>query len=130
MSSKPHQLQRHKATASCPYTHVDTFLDSPTVCPSDSGKDLYEFAVTTVVKAWLTMFRLPAVMRNPTQGWLDSQVITCEYAGDIHRLVGCSTMGDIWLTKDLTATSGYQIRTYVCQVSGWAVKGINKPVRF
>jgi hypothetical protein len=107
------------------YTPIDKWIDTPTPC--DGTKDLYDWTVLTVVKTWLNIFLTPAFMQKECTDWLASQVITVEYEGVRYRLVGCSTMGDVWLAADLNKECGYDKRVMVDDLSNWQVKGINKP---
>lgn len=90
-------------------THIDDWLDAqPT--PDE----------LVPAKAWLEHFRRPAHKKN--QQWLDERVLTCLYKNKRHRVVGCSRMGDVWLTTRLVKPDGYEERVNVDECSRWLME--------
>ena len=87
-------------------THIDDWLDEP-------PKDVIE----ALVKEWLEHFRRPAVDKD--HQWLSARVLLCDFEGERYRCIGCSRMGDVWLTKDFTRENGYDKRIDVTGCSNW-----------
>jgi hypothetical protein len=90
-------------------THVDDWLDEPA---TDETQRL--------VKEWLEHFRRPAVKKD--YQWLRDRIVTCDYEGKRMRCIGCSRLGDVWLTFDFSRENGYDMRIDVTKCSNWEVK--------
>jgi len=77
-------------------THIDDWLDDESTGPAD-------------VKEWLEHFRRPAVDKD--YEWLRSKKLFCTYKdGKRYRCIGCSRMGDVWLTEHFERENGYDKR--------------------
>jgi len=83
--------------------HVDDFLD-------DSRSDPY-------ARSWLESFRRPAIdkMRKP-----DDRKLFATYEGVRYRVVGCSRLGDVWLSTNFDRENGYSKRVDVDACSAWS----------
>ena len=80
------------------------------------------------VKKWFDRFCCPAwekVFGTPRYNWLNQRILTCEYNGQKYRCTGASRLGDIWLTKNINQSVGYQLRVNVDECSNWDIQ-INK----
>ena len=88
--------------------HIDEWLDEP---PRDENERL--------AKAWLEHFRRPAIDKD--HDWLGARVVTCTYQGEPYRCIGCSRMGDVWITSHFDRVNGYDLRVDVDDCSDWAV---------
>lgn len=88
-------------------THIDDWLDDPTTGPAD-------------VKEWLEHFRRPAM--NKDHAWLRARQLFCTYKdGKRYRCIGCSRMGDVWLTKHFERENGYDLRIDIAECTDWEV---------
>lgn len=88
-------------------THVDDWLDDPATGPSD-------------VKEWLEHFRRPAYRQD--RAWLGARVLLCTYKdGARYRCVGCSRMGDVWLSAKHDRENGYDLRVDIDDCTDWVV---------
>jgi len=87
-------------------THADDWLDAPA---TDEPERL--------AKEWLEHFRRPAVQKD--NKWLSDRILSCEYKGERYRCIGCSSMGDVWLTKNFSREYGYDLRIDVADCSNW-----------
>jgi hypothetical protein len=88
-------------------THIDDWLDDETTWPED-------------VKEWLEHFRRPAVKKD--HKWLSDRKLFCTYKdGKRYRCIGCSRMGDVWLTENLEREYGYDKRIDINDCSDWQV---------
>ena len=88
-------------------THIDDWLDDPTTGPAD-------------VKEWLEQFRRPAIEKD--HAWLRSRQLFCTYKdGKRYRCIGCSRMGDVWLTKHFERENGYDLRIDIADCTDWEV---------
>jgi hypothetical protein len=83
--------------------HVDDFLDDPTSDP--------------YAAQWLELFRRPAIdkMRAPNK-----EKLFATYEGRRYRVIGCSQLGDVWLTADFARENGYDKRVDVDTLSEWS----------
>lgn len=91
-------------------THVDDWIDDPTTGPEN-------------VKAWLRHFRRPAIDKD--YDWLKTQKLFCTYKDDKrYRCIGCSRMGDIWLTMDFNRENGYDLRVDIDDCYNWEVVSV------
>lgn len=81
--------------------------DDPTTGPAD-------------VKEWLEHFRKPAIEKD--YEWLAERQLFCTYKdGKRYRCIGCSRMGDAWLTKHFERTFGYDLRIDIADCTDWEV---------
>lgn len=88
-------------------THIDDWLDDESTGPED-------------VKEWLEHFRRPEVDKD--YSWLGSRKLFCAYIdGKRYRCIGCSRMGDVWLTEDFECETGYDKRVDIDECSNWEV---------
>lgn len=94
-------------------THVDDWLDALTTDELPA-------------KLWLEHFRRPACKRN--QAWLDARRLVCWYDGKLYRVIGCSRMGDIWLTSKIENPDGYERRVHVDGCSKWLLSMVGQAV--
>jgi len=90
--------------------HVDDWLDDPTTTTSDT---------IALVKEWLEHFRRPA--DDQDSEWLRRRRLVCTYQEQRYRCVGCSCLGDVWLSKDLDREAGYDLRVDVTECSDWVI---------
>lgn len=74
------------------------------------------------VKHWFREFRRPAVMLD--MEYLDSKRLTCTYEGKRYRCIGASRMGDVWLTRDMNRTHGYDKRVMRSECSLWEIEDV------
>ena len=88
-------------------THVDDWLDEP---PVDEAERM--------AKEWLEHFRRPAINHN--HKWLRENPLFCTYRGKRYRCIGCSRMGDVWLTEHFERENGYDLRIDVDECSEWS----------
>lgn len=101
------------------HTHIDDWLDD------EANRKAQPY-----LWYWFEVKRLPAYRmyteRHPTgvklDEWADRTVVTCTYQGARYRCVGASRLGDIWLTRDMKRSNGYQHRVYIEECSDWDVK--------
>lgn len=47
----------------------------------------------------------------------------CKWNGKVYRVTGCSRLGDIWLTSNLSQKTGYENRVDISECSDWAEYG-------
>lgn len=87
------------------HSHVDDFIDDPTSDP--------------YAAKWLGLFRRPALdrIRAPNH-----EKLFATYEGSRYRVIGCSRMGDVWLTSKLGYENGYEHRVDVAKLSDWGAK--------
>lgn len=90
-------------------THVDDWLDAPTI-------DERELPA----KMWLEKFRAPAGCKD--EAWLRSHTLCCKYQDKLHRVVGCSRMGDVWLTTKVSKPDGYEKRVSIDACYDWRME--------
>ena len=106
-------------------THIDDWLDDPATGPAD-------------VKEWLEHFRRPAIEKD--HAWLRARQLFCTYKdGQRYRCIGCSRMGDVWLTKHFERENGYDLRIDIADCTEWevvsnaevsgALRPLERPVR-
>ena len=76
---------------------------------------------------WLEHFRRPAVKQD--HKWLAANPLFCTYKGKRYRCIGCSRLGDVWLTEHFERENGYDLRIDVADCSEWGatVGGVAKP---
>lgn len=87
-------------------THIDDWLDT------DSENENEEFA-----KNFFEHCRRPAIEKD--HEWIHTHVLLCDYQGKTFRAIGASHMGDIWLTKSLISSAGYELRVDVADCTNW-----------
>ena len=101
-------------------THIYDWIDNPTTTTNETIKS---------IKKWFDRFCCPAYKKlsdNPRDIWLKSRLLTCEYNNELYRCVGCSSLGDIWLTKDFQQPITYQIRVNIDDCSDWKISIIGE----
>lgn len=86
--------------------HVDDWLDAPA---NDEAEKM--------AKEWLEHFRRPAIEKD--YKWLAARPLFCTYKGERFRCIGCSRMGDVWLTRHFERENGYDLRIDVADCSDW-----------
>lgn len=87
--------------------HIDDWLDDTTTGPAD-------------VKEWFEHFRRPAIEKD--RAWLSARQLFCTYKdGKRYRCIGCSRMGDVWLTEHFERENGYDLRIDIADCTEWAV---------
>ena len=87
--------------------HIDDWLDDPATGPAD-------------VKEWLEHFRRPAIDKD--HAWLRARQLFCTYKdGKRYRCIGCSRMGDVWLTANFDRENGYDLRIDIADCTDWEV---------
>lgn len=91
------------------FTHIYDWMSEPTEDP-----------VILQVQEWFREFSKPAVHQN--RGYLFSRKLTCQYKGELFRCIGCSRMGDVWLTRCMDVTHGYDLRVDVALCSDWNIE--------
>lgn len=94
--------------------HVDEFIDAYT--PSTMAN--YEGILHA--KWFFTLYRLPAILKVDFRKYLSKYELYCTYKGERWRVTGCSRMGDVWLSKDMTQVIGYQERVDVTECNEWS----------
>ena len=97
-------------------THIDDWLDEHV--PQTEGE---KFA-----KEWLEHFRRPAGEKD--YPWLAQNALYCTYKdGQRYRCIGCSRMGDVWLTHDYSRVNGYDMRIDIADCSQWSKTAVPAP---
>ena len=89
--------------------HIDEFIDDYGTCP---------------IASWFfQLHRFPGVLLCKFQKQIERETLFCRYQGKVHRAVGCSSLGDVWLTTKLSVRSSnqYQIRCDITECSDFAV---------
>ena len=86
--------------------HIDDWLDDPATGPAE-------------VKGWLEHFRRPAIDKD--YKWLAERKLFCTYNGKRYRCIGCSRMGDVWLTEHFERENGYDLRIDIDGCTDWEV---------
>jgi hypothetical protein len=91
--------------------HVDDWLDAatPRVPPGE------EYA-----RWWLEIFRFPAWKKMLYAEIMAPFKLFCTYKGERFRCIGCSRMGDVWLTRNPDKQYGYDLRIDVLDCSNWS----------
>lgn len=84
--------------------HVDEWLDDPRV------DEPY-------AKAFLEHARRRAVDKDLK--WMAAHPLFCTFKGERYRVTGASRLGDVWLIRDFTLDSGYNLRVRVNSCSQW-----------
>jgi hypothetical protein len=92
--------------------HIDDWIDNP-MC-KDDGEKYAKFVVF--------YFRYPAWAVQAFKPWMQQFKLFCTYKGQRCRVIGASRLGDLWLTSDLEADSGYEHRVCVTDCSEWGDK--------
>lgn len=64
--------------------------------------------------------RLAAVYRMDWADWFKHNKLFCTYEGARYRCTGASRMGDVWLAKDYTRETGYDLRVDLAKCSAWS----------
>lgn len=86
--------------------HVDDFIDDPE---------------TDVYASWfLNLKRLPAILQFKFVDQIKQYQLYCDYNGERWRVTGASRLGDVWLTKNIDQSSGYQERVPIDRCSNWS----------
>ena len=90
--------------------HVYDWLDQPAI---DEGE--------CQAKDWLNKFTMPPYMKyeSGAAGWCEARALTVEWKGKRYWCRGCSSMGDVWITKDPTGKRYYDHRVDVRELSNW-----------
>jgi hypothetical protein len=89
--------------------HVYDWLDPP-------AADEHEARA----KEWLNNFaREDREFEPATLAWLKARSLTCEWQGRRWWCRGCSSMGDVWITRDPTRRIFYDHRVDVRELSQW-----------
>lgn len=95
------------------HTHIDDWLDE---YPYKRGTEQEDYA-----HFMFTYWRLPAVIKGLHYKIMQSYELYCTYKdGKRYRCIGCSRLGDIWLTSDFTRSSGYEFRIYIDECTNWS----------
>ena len=102
-------LRKDEAAVDELKTHIDDWLDEPATNETEK-----------LVKEWLEHYRRPAIDKD--HKWLSARVLLCDYEGKRYRCIGCSRMGDVWLTTNFEAEYGYEKRIDVTGCSNWEVR--------
>jgi len=88
--------------------HIDDWLDTPA---KDEGEKW--------AKEFLEHCRRQASDKD--HAWIAANPLFCTYKdGKRYRCIGCSRMGDVWLTKHFERVNGYDIRPDVDDCSEWS----------
>lgn len=90
-------------------THIDDWLDDRHA----DGKESY-------AAQWLEHYRRPAMSKD--WKWLSANPLFCTYQGARYRCIGCSRLGDVWLSKDFGREVGYDLRIDVADCSDWGTQ--------
>ena len=88
--------------------HIDEYIDDYETCP---------------IASWFfQLHRFPATLIFKFEEQIKRETLFCRYKGKVHRAVGCSSMGDVWLTTKLSVKSSnqYQIRCDISECSDFA----------
>lgn len=83
--------------------HVDDFINDPKADP--------------YARSWLESFRRPAWDKCEKPD-IRKLFATCD--GVRYRVIGCSRLGDVWLTTDFSRENGYDKRVDVDKCSSWS----------
>lgn len=85
------------------FRHVDEFIDDPKSDP--------------YAAAWFELFRRPAIdkLQKPNNAKLFAT-----YEGKRYRVIGCSRLGDVWLTSNFNKENGYEKRVDVAACTEWS----------
>lgn len=89
-----------------PFRHVDDFIE-------DHKQDAYARFV-------LQHFRLSADLRIAFWPFMVGRRLFCTYAGRQWRVTGASSLGDVFLAKDLESAIGYDTRVAADDCAEWA----------
>jgi hypothetical protein len=93
-------------------THIDDWLDERHDLPPEDENERF-------ARDWLEHFRRPAIKKD--YNWLAANPLFCTYKdGKRYRCIGCSRMGDVWLTEHFDRTHGYDLRIDVADCSNWS----------
>ena len=93
--------------------HVDEFIDT------QFGEEVYARFV-------LNYFRMPATLKMDFKSFMSQFELYCNYEGRMYRCTGASRLGDVWLAKDFTRHTGYDLRVDVEECSEWHDGGKSK----
>ena len=92
-------------------THIDDWLDNPNTSPTET---------MVLVKEWLEHFRRPVIKID--RAWLRARKLFCIYKdGKRYRCIGCSRMGDVWLTENFELEHGYDLRVDIADCANWDI---------
>ncbi len=83
----------------------------------------------TYARFALLLLRLPAVHRIVFAHFIQKYTLFCTYGGVRHRVTGASRMGDIWLARDFTRESGYDLRVAIADCSQFSPGSIQERVQ-
>ena len=64
--------------------------------------------------------RLAAIYRMDWANWFKHNKLFCTYEGTRYRCTGASRLGDVWLAKDYTRETGYDLRVDLSKCSDWS----------
>lgn len=84
--------------------------------------DIHQFTMDDIIlRCFLELCLLPAIKTIHYDMLLERMHITCEYKGSRYRVVGASTMGDLWLNKNPNCTleNGYTNRVAIQECSNY-----------
>jgi hypothetical protein len=91
--------------------HVDDFIDR-----FDTGEQTAE---VKYARWFFFLHRLAAVHKMEWHEQISQYKLYCDYGGRYWRVVGCSRMGDVWLTSKLDDEQ-YELRVNLDECSNWS----------
>lgn len=94
-------------------THIDSWLDD--IQMRSKPEEAY-------ARWWLEQVRFPAWKQTLYRTVMEPFALFANYRGLRYRVTGASRMGDVWLTRDMKQSEGYQIRVDVAELTGWGDK--------
>lgn len=110
MSKKIVAIDLEQAQKESDMVHIDDFIDDFIKRKTPGEK----------YARWIFLhFRLPAVLQIDFGPFMKEHKLFCTYKGERYRCIGASRLGDIWLTKNFEAESGYDLRPAVNDCSDW-----------
>tara|TARA_R110002073_G_scaffold268404_1_gene431662 strand:+ start:878 stop:1471 length:594 start_codon:yes stop_codon:yes gene_type:complete len=68
----------------------------------------------------LHYYRLPANLIISAEKLMGPHKLFCMYKGVKHKVTGAGTIGDIWITPNLTQEHGYRDRVSLDELSNWS----------
>ena len=90
--------------------HVDNFIDNTPDKPRLN--DSYARII-------FDLFRLPSHEQYAFNHFIKRYELFCIYEGKLYRVIGASTLGDIWLTTKFARDFGYELRICHSKVTHW-----------
>lgn len=90
--------------------HVDDFIDYGHKKTADESYARFFFMLS----------RLPAILQMEFGEWTSKYKLYCIYKDERYRVTGASRLGDVWLAKDFSQESGYDLRVDLADCFNWS----------